>query len=280
MCGVDVMAREVEGGLQGAQGAAPRHPGASRKSSEDHAALAARPNAALHVQLADILRERIYSHEWAVNARIPSEHELMQQFGISRGTVRRALKSLVEEGLLVQQHGRGTFVAEPGISHPAGVRPISFAESLHRQGKAFVTRVVDKRVIPAPADVAYELDVKPATAVMFMRRVRLVDGEPVMCQESWSSLSECPGLDAMDFERESLFDAVQKCSHRKIKYSVMRYQARVAGREHGELLGCDESAAVLLLEQTIRLEDGAAIEWSNTWLKPGQSIVGTAVQPD
>lgn len=175
------MARDAEGGFQEAQGAAPRHPGASRRNSEIHTALTVRPSTALHVQLADILREKIYSHEWVVNARIPSEHELMQQFGISRGTVRRALKSLVEEGLLVQQHGRGTFVAEPGISHPAGIRPISFAESLHRQGKAFVTHVVDKRVIPAPADVAYELDIKPATAVMFMRRVRLVDGEPVMC---------------------------------------------------------------------------------------------------
>lgn len=271
------MAPEIE---SEAQGAPARHPGTPRRRSESPHALVARSNVALHVQLADILREKIYNHEWNVNVRIPSEHELMQRFGISRGTVRRALKSLVEEGLLVQQHGRGTFVAEPGISHPAGVRPISFAESLHRQGKSFVTRVVDKRVVPAPADVAYELDVKPATSVMFMRRVRLVDGEPIMCQESWSNLFECPGLDVMDFEKESLFDAVQQCSHRKIKYSVMRYQARVAGREHGELLGCDESAAVLLLEQTIRLEDGAAIEWSNTWLKPGQSIVGTAVQPD
>lgn len=239
-----------------------------------------RPSSSLHVQLADVLREKIYNREWTSTSKIPSEHELMKRFGISRGTVRRALKSLVDEGLLVQEHGRGTFVAEPGISHAAGVRPISFAESLREQGKDFVTRVVDKRVISAPADVAHELGIKPHGAVMFMRRVRLVDGEPVMCQESWSNLGECPGLDQMDYTRESLYDAVQTCSRRRIKYSEMRYQARVAGREHGELLGCDESAAVLLLEQRICLEDGVAIEWSNTWLKPGQSIVGTAVQPD
>lgn len=232
----------------------------------------------LHVQLANILREKIYKGEWAKGSKIPSEHELMGHFGISRGTVRRALKSLVDEGLLVQQHGKGTFVAEPGISHAAGVRPISFAESLHEQGKTFTTEVIDKRVIPAPADVAHELEVKPASEVMFMRRVRKVDGEPIICQESWSNLKACPGLDEVDFTIESLYEAVQDRSHRKVKYSYMSYTARIAGKEHASYLNCEETAAVLLLEQRIHLEDRTPIEWSLTWLRPGQSIISEAVQ--
>ena len=63
----------------------------------------------------------------------------------------------------------------------------------------------------------------------------------------------------------------------KIKFSRMTYSARVAGVDHAELLGCDEAAAVLLLEQIIRLADNRPIEWSTTWLKPGQSIVSDAV---
>lgn len=235
---------------------------------------------ALFLQLADILREKIYSKEWCIGTKIPSEHGLMKKYDLSRGTVRRAISTLVDEGRLVQLHGKGTFVAEPGISHAAGVRPISFAESLRMQGKPFVTHVIDKRVVAAPADVAIELMLQPGDGVMFMRRVRSVEGEPVICQESWTNLRECPGIDTVDFTEVPLFDAVQKYSKRKIQYSNMRYQALVAGREHGELLGCDESAAVLLLEQNIRLEDDTPIEWSNTWLKPGQSIVGTAYQSD
>lgn len=96
-----------------------------------------------HVQLADLLREKIYSKQWAVSSRIPSEHDLMSLFGVSRGTVRRAIKSLVDEGLLVQRHGRGTFVAKPEITHPAGMRPLSFAESLRQQGKDYVTHVIE-----------------------------------------------------------------------------------------------------------------------------------------
>ena len=170
---------------------------------------------ALHVQLADIIREKIYAREWGSGSKIPSEHELMVRFGLARGTVRRAITLLVDEGLLVRRHGKGTFVAEPGISHAAGTRPFSFAATLREQGKDFTTRVVDSWATPAPADVANELEISPGTDVMFLRRVRSVDGEPIMCQESWLNLSECPGLADADFTSEPLFDAVQRCAGRR-----------------------------------------------------------------
>lgn len=239
-----------------------------------------KPTQSLYVQLTDIIREKIYSREWAVKSKIPSEHELMAQYNLARGTVRRAISALVDEGLLVREHGRGTFVAEPGLSHAVESRPFSFAEALHKQGKTFETSIVDEWVTPAPVDVAIELDVPEYSDVMFLRRVRYVDGAPIMCQESWLSLGECPGLGDVDFAEESLFNAVERCSGRKIKYSKMRYSARIAGKEHGELLGCDETAAILLLEQTISLADYRPIEWSTTWFRPGQSIVSNAVQPD
>lgn len=251
-------------------------------SLEDASPLASaeiRPSTTLHAQLSDILREKIYSKEWGVGSKIPSEHALMSRFGLSRGTVRRSLKSLVDEGLLVQRHGKGTFVSEPGLSHPAGLRPFSFAESLRDQGKPFETHVIDKRVVPALADVAAELEINPGSPTLFLRRIRTVGGEAVMCQESWSNLDICPDLDRADYEHESLFDAVERCSKKKIKYSRMRYSARIAGKEHGAYLECEDTSAVLVLEQVIRLDDQEPIEWSLTWFKPGQSVVSSAVQP-
>lgn len=248
--------------------------------SSDESAEQLSSGAPLYLQLADILREKIYSRAWPPRGRIPSEYTLMSRFGIARGTVRKALKMLVDEGLLVQVRGSGTFVAEPGISHPAGVRPLSFADSLRQQGKVFETRVLEKRIDAASNTVAGELGVAPGSEVMFMRRVRSVENEPVMCQESWLNLGECPGLFDIDYTKESLFNAVQQCSGRKIKTSQMRYSARTAGCEYAQLLDCSESAALLLLEQNISLEDGAIIEWTHTWFTPGQLVEGTAVQPD
>ena len=79
----------------------------------------------LHSQLADQIREMIYSRELVSGEKILSEHELMDRFGISRGTVRHAIETLVNEGLLLRVHGKGTYVAEEGLSHPAGVCRIS-----------------------------------------------------------------------------------------------------------------------------------------------------------
>ncbi len=232
----------------------------------------------LHSQLSDLMREKVYSRAWAAGSKIPSEHELMDRFGLSRGTVRHAIKSLVDEGLLVQSHGRGTFVAEGGISHPAGDRPISFAESLRKQGKSFVTEVLDQEMLPAPTDVAYELKEAPGTPMLFMRRVRSVGGEPIMCIESWISVDRCPGIENADYTKEGQFEVVERCSGKHPAHAKVRYTARAAGTEHGAYLHCDESAPLLVLEQTISFEDRTPFEWSLSWLTAGQAVVGEVTQ--
>ena len=68
---------------------------------------------------------------------------------MSRGTIRRAISALVEEGLLVQMRGRGTFVTRNRIMHPSGNTLISFAESLRSQGIDFTTKVLRQEVVPA-----------------------------------------------------------------------------------------------------------------------------------
>ena len=236
-------------------------------------------NDRLYVQLANILRKKIHSREWEPLSKIPSEHELMVYYSLSRGTVRHAINLLIDEGLLVRHQGRGTFVAERGISHAVESRPFSFAKALSDQGRPYITTVKDARIIAAPRSVAAELDLRYNTDVLYLQRVRYVDGDPVIIQESWLNLEECPGLPESNFTQESLFDAVERCAGRKIKYSRLRYTSRIVGREHAKLLKCKESAAVLVLEQTIRLVDGRPIEWSSTWFRPGESIVSDAVQP-
>lgn len=233
----------------------------------------------LHLQIADLLRERIYSKAWPPATKIPSEHELVAMFSVSRGTVRKALKALVDEGLLVQVHGKGAFVAKPSVSHASGDRPLSFAESLRQQGMDFKTHVIEKRVTVPPVEVAHGLGLAPGDPSLFVRRLRTVDSAPVLCQESWSNLIACPGLADVDFTKTSMFDAVQQCSGRRISCSHMRYTARVAGKEHSALLDCDETAAVLVLEQKICLEGGTFIEWSTTWFPPGHVLTGTVAQP-
>ena len=130
----------------------------------------------LHVQASNFIREKIYNREWDVDAKIPTEFELVELLGMSRGTVKRAIKALVDEGLLVQVRGKGTFVTRPNISHPSGNCLLSFAESLHAQGLDFETQVLEQRVIEADERLSAKLQIPVNAPVLLLRRVRTIDG--------------------------------------------------------------------------------------------------------
>ena len=95
----------------------------------------------LYRALADDIRERIRSGEFAIGAQIPTEHELCAGEGVSRTTVRQAVQALVGEGVLERQQGRGTFVT-PRFAHDLG-HLRSFASDLAAQGAPVTTRLLD-----------------------------------------------------------------------------------------------------------------------------------------
>ena len=232
----------------------------------------------LHVQIADLLRDKIYSKAWAPNKRIPSENRLCVEFGVSRGTARKAIKTLVDEGLVKQIHGKGTFVSGSTLSRAADDRPLSFYESLKQQGMPFVTKVIQSDRTSAYEEVAKQLKIAIDDPVLRLVRVRSIDGKPIMLLESWIPLAVCPDIDLLPLEKMSLFDAVEQTSGRRIHKSVMAYSARIAGRERGHLLKVSEGAPILNLEQLISLEDGTPIEWADTSLCAGQTIEGIGIQ--
>lgn len=231
-----------------------------------------------HVQAANFIREQIYRHEWAGDSQIPSEFELAEMLGMSRGTVRRAIASLVEEGLLVQMRGKGTFVSTTSISHPSGSCLLSFAESLKSQGVEFKTKVVKHEVISADAFLSGKLACAVGAPVLLLNRVRSTGGEPIIYFESALSLTACPGLEDYDFNEVNLFETIERAYRVHIGYSKAQYAARVAGEERGEFLGISPTAPVLHLQQQIFLENSVPIEWSNVWLRSNRYVVGTVLQ--
>ncbi len=132
----------------------------------------------LHHQLKQYLYEQIVGGFWKPNELIPSEQELQQQFGLSRITVRRALSDLVNEGLLVRERGRGTFVAPPKMTHsPQGRR--SLTDYMLEQGIKPGWRVLERGLVQAAKDVADHLGVPAGSQVYCLRRLRLADEQPI-----------------------------------------------------------------------------------------------------
>ncbi|MGI6756008.1 MAG: GntR family transcriptional regulator [Atopobiaceae bacterium] len=229
----------------------------------------------LYVQVSDFVREKIYSKEWGVMAPIPSEHELMEMLGLSRGTVQKGIRKLVDEGLLVQQRGRGTFLTQPLIARPSSNRLLSFAESMSAQGIEYKTHVVEKRIEKANFACAENLGIDEGDNYLYLARVRYVYGHPVMFIESHLNLEACPGIQDVDFEECGLFAAVEKTSGQVIGRSELVYSARCAGKRRGKWLECDESAPVLDLDQLVRLADGTPFEWGSVWLPANRCVISS-----
>ena len=232
----------------------------------------------LNVQLTNYMREKIYSHEWGAGEQIPTEMELVDLLGASRGTIKKAISVLVDEGLLVQTRGRGTFVTKRSITHPTSGVLLSFGESLRRQGIDYTTKVLREEVVPADEYASGILHIAMGAPTLRLDRVRAVGGEPIIYFESLINLRECPGLEKIDFERESLFGAFEKLSGKRIGYSHARYAAMVAGEERGRILEIESTAPVLHLNQLIYLVDDTPLESSNVWLRANRYVVGAVLQ--
>ena len=134
-------------------------------------------NSPLWREISQSLERRIEAKELCPGDKLPTEYELSREFMVNRHTVRRALSYLQDKGVVESTQGRGSFVRRP--SRPAQlIRRPRFTEAVVRQGRDPSTRTLKLDVRPADAKVAAELGLKPGKPVVFLERLRFIDGEP------------------------------------------------------------------------------------------------------
>jgi GntR family transcriptional regulator len=167
---------------------------------------------ALYRQVKDDLRRRIESGELTPGASLPSERELCERYGVSRPTLRQATQDLVRDGLLVVRRGVGTFVAQPRVRQQLG-SVLGFTEKMASEGRRASTQVLEHRVGPAKefgASIAVELELAPDAPVLRVVRRRLADDMPVMVETMHISPDRFPGIEDVDLESTSLYQALRE----------------------------------------------------------------------
>ncbi len=232
----------------------------------------------LYLQVSEWIRENIYKGDLTTGDRVPSENKIMEMLGVSRGTVKKAVTLLVNEGLLIQVQGKGTFVKSENISYSLGEGLLSFAESLESQHLRFETQVITSRLDEASRLVASKLGIEVGAPILYLERVRSVEGEKVMLIENRINIAHCPGIADIDFNNNNLFPTIERLSGKKISFSESRYAARIIGAERGHYLEVNEDAPVLHLEQLVFFQQGMPIEFGNVWLKSDKYYLGTVLQ--
>ncbi len=136
----------------------------------------------LYLQIKALLEKSLEVREWGPGAAIPSEIELAGRFGVSQGTVRKAIDALAADNLVVRRQGKGTFVATHTEEQASSFR---FLRIRHNDGhdEYPASRLVDLKRGKAGADAARLLELSPGDAVLILRRVLEWGGEPVVLDE-------------------------------------------------------------------------------------------------
>lgn len=221
----------------------------------------------LHEQISAAFRREIRSGAWPAHFRLAAEPDLAASFRVSRGTLRRALRTLIEDGLLVQIRGRGTFVVSAGIEQSIGQELLSLSEGLEREGVAFETSVISQGLDLPPDAVAGLLGLAPNELALHLRRVTLIDGSPVAYLSNWVRTDLCPGIEDRDFTQASLFGLLEGEYGLRIAVGRRTFEAQAAFGPPAEFLRIPVGAPVLYLEQVTYLDDGRQIEYSDVWIR-------------
>ncbi len=183
----------------------------------------------LYMQLFEIVKKKIETGEWTVGSQIPTEEELCKMFNVSRATVRTAILELVRQGYLKRQQGKGTFifrnVISEGLNMLTSFREFLFEESLH-----FSTSMLARTVMMPVDDLDSILDIAPDKHIIYIKRVRLIDNEPILLQESFVPYHICPLLLEDDIEHDFSLGSLRKeirdkdyKDNERYRYSLSEY---------------------------------------------------------
>ena len=159
---------------------------------------AAAPAMALYEQVKDFIARKIQEGVWRAGDRLPSEHELVAQFGISRMTVNRALRELVAQGRIVRVAGVGSFVADDKPQSTL-LQIANLASEIRERGHDYRCDVLAVERSTATLDVASALDLRTGASVFHSLCLHRENGVPVQLEDRYVSPRQVPRFVEQDF---------------------------------------------------------------------------------
>ncbi|MEN3185626.1 MAG: GntR family transcriptional regulator, partial [Atribacterota bacterium] len=167
-------------------------------------------NVPLYQQLKNILKGQILSGVFKPGDSIPPEAELCRTYGVSRITVRQAVKSLVEEGFLYRKQGKGTFVTSPKLRRRLP-KLYSFSEDIMELGLKPSSKLLEQAIIEADEELVELLRLPPSDhRVNKLVRVRMANDEPILIERTLIPVYLCPDLLKEDLEKGSLYTILRE----------------------------------------------------------------------
>jgi DNA-binding GntR family transcriptional regulator len=227
----------------------------------------------LYFQVAEQIEGAIQDGQLAPGDRIANEDALADQLGLSRPTVRQAIQTLVDKGLLVRKRGVGTQVLNAPIRRT--VELTSLYDDLTRSGLRPTTTVLGLELVDAEEPARQRLNAHSGERVWRLDRLRAIKGEPLalMCNFVPASVTD---LSRVDLERTGLYEHFRaQAINLRVAHQVIG--ARTVDTREARLLGGRKGDPVLTMERTSYDDQGRAVEYGLHLYRPDRYAYETTL---
>lgn len=215
--------------------------------------------APLYQQVREHLVQRITEGHWLPGEMLPSEIMLADEFGVSQGTVRKALDALTAENVVVRQQGKGTFVA----THTPQRELFHFFHLVNAarvRQMPTTSRLLSCRQRRAERDELARLRLAGNAHVVEIRRVRDLGGRPVIFERITVPAKMFPGLAENDALPNELYQLYEESYGVTIHKALEEIRAVAANRDAARHLGVPQGTPLLAIERIAEALDGAPVE--------------------
>ncbi|HEX5740587.1 MAG TPA: GntR family transcriptional regulator [Pilimelia sp.] len=211
-------------------------------------------------QVYDDLARRLTAGEFSDT--FPGEYTLVDQYAVSRHTVREALRQLRADGRVVAARGRPSRLGSPAeIEQPVG-RPYSLFAAVEAVGQE-QRSVVHALELRTDDVAAARLGLPPAAALVYVERVRMADAVPLAFDQAWLPADLAAGLLGADFTHTALYDELANvCGHR-VTDGHEQFRALLPSARERRLLELDRTTAVFAIER-LACAGSTPVEWRHT----------------
>lgn len=215
-------------------------------------------------QLRDDLVHRIAGGEWAPGDAIHTEAELSQAYGVSTGTLRKAIDLLVAEGVLTRSQGKGTFVRRPRFDSSL----FRFFRFKSRDGAQVLptARIVSRQLEMPDAAVRSGLGLGARAKAIHLSRLRLIDAKPVLAEEIWLPKEGFESLLALPLDGfgDLLYPLYESLCRQVVATARETLVVEQADRDLAKTLGIPTASPVIHVHRTALNFAGRPIEWRST----------------
>lgn len=219
-----------------------------------------RGSAPLYSQVKELIIQEIYQGAWSPGDLLPSETRLGQDYGVSQGTVRKALDELAAENLVIRHQGKGTFVA----AHTPDRALFHFFHITSNNGVRQMPSSQEKGMTRRRAlrEETVKLGLQSAARVIQIDRVRTLEGKPVIAESIVVPAKVFPDLDKLPLEDlpNNLYQLYEERYCVTISRAVEHLRAVAASPQDAAWLGVKKGSPLQLIERVAHNLKGVPVE--------------------